>query len=219
MIYLLVFLIGYLIGSFPTAYLLVKWKFRIDIRNEGTGNVGGLNSYEVTKSKAVGLTVLVLDLLKGAMAVVLVGFVFGNVFVHSALATLGAVAGHNFSVWIGFKGGRGLATAAGAMLLINPLVVAVWIVLWVIVFIPVRNVHWGNILATVVTPFILMLFPHWSLTLTRGEDIEPYQFFLFGFILCGIIFLKHIKPLTVLLRECELKRNLDEKSSREAGSS
>lgn len=201
MIYVLIVLVGYLVGSFPTAYLLVRWKANLDIRSEGTGNVGGLNSYEVTKSKTIGIAVLIIDLFKGALAVVLVGYFFGDAFVNLGLATLGAVAGHNYSVWIGFRGGRGLATAAGGMLLVNPLVVAVWIALWLVVFIPVRNVHWGNIVATVATPFLLILLPHdWLFALARGTHLELNEFFAFCFVLCGVIFIKHVKPLVSLLR-------------------
>jgi glycerol-3-phosphate acyltransferase PlsY len=199
--YIPIFLIGYLIGSVPTAYLLVKWRYRMDIRRAGTGNVGGLNSFEVTKSKAIGAAVLIIDVLKGVLAVSVVAYIFGYVFIYLSLAAVGAVTGHNFSVWIGFKGGRGLATAAGAMLLISPLVVAVWMIIWVVVFIPTRKVHWGNIVTTVLTPFGLLLFPGWPLSATRGAGIELTLFLVFGFVICGIIFLKHLKPLSELLKK------------------
>jgi glycerol-3-phosphate acyltransferase PlsY len=209
MTFVLIFLLSYLVGSLPTAYLLVKRKVDLDIRTEGTGSVGGLNSYRVTRSKAVGLTVLIVDMVKGALAVAAVRLLFGNEFLNLALAAIGAVIGHNFSVWIGFKGGRGLATAAGAMFVINPLMVAVWCLGWVIVFIITRNVHWGNILATGLTPLILCVAPLWIFTLTPATNIHVNQSVSFGFLLCGIIFIKHVKPLGELLRSGKVTKAED----------
>ena len=109
--------VGYLLGSFPTAYLMVRLKSRVDIRKAGSGNVGTLNSFMVTKSKGVGVVVLLLDLLKGVAAVTIAPlFGASDPFLAQTVAGAAAVAGHNFPVWLGGKGGRGLATGAGVML-------------------------------------------------------------------------------------------------------
>src|SRR5512140_1590079 len=106
---------GYLLGSFPTAYILVRWKSKTDIRMVGSGNVGGLNSYVVTKSKALAAIVVLIDALKGVAAVLIAPLITGDSFIFMAAAGIGAVLGHNFPVWLRFKGGRGLATAAGVL--------------------------------------------------------------------------------------------------------
>ncbi len=108
-------LLGYLLGSIPTAFLLVRWKSRVDIRTSGSGNVGTLNSYQVSGSKVVGFIVLVADFLKGFFAVWGTTALLGSSFEATATAGVGSVLGHNFPFWLRFHGGRGLATAAGVM--------------------------------------------------------------------------------------------------------
>ncbi len=79
-------IIGYLLGSIPTAYLLLKKTKGLDITKEGTGNVGARNSFDVTNSKSIGITVLIIDLLKGLAAVMLTKLLFGEVFLYGMIA-------------------------------------------------------------------------------------------------------------------------------------
>jgi glycerol-3-phosphate acyltransferase PlsY len=120
----------YLAGSIPFGYLIVRIFHSKDISKEGSGNVGALNAYKVSQSKLIAAAVLVLDFLKGALTVyVLIYVLFLNgpaVLVLSCFI----IAGHNYSVWLKFKGGRGLASAAGIFLVINYallIVVVIWI--------------------------------------------------------------------------------------------
>lgn len=140
---------GYLVGSIPTAYLLVKWKANLDIRRVGSGNVGTLNSLEVTGSKRIGAAVLIVDLLKG-LAAAGGGWRFGDAYDVGVVAALAAVLGHNFPVWLSFKGGRGLATAAGAMLMLGWVVLPVWMVSWFAAYRVSKDVNVGNAVATLV---------------------------------------------------------------------
>ncbi|MEK6565125.1 MAG: glycerol-3-phosphate acyltransferase, partial [Bacteroidota bacterium] len=105
-------LAGYLIGSIPTAFLVVKRTAGVDIRQSGSGNVGGYNAFTVTRSKSIGFVVGVLDGVKGLVAV-FVASLTGEMVSLQMLALFGAVLGHNYPVWLRFKGGRGLATACG----------------------------------------------------------------------------------------------------------
>ncbi len=189
---------SYLIGSFPTAYLLVKWKAHLDIRQMGSGNVGALNSYEVTRSRSVCVIVLLVDLLKGALAVLLTRFFLESSLLYEGLAATGVVLGHNYPVWLGFRGGRGLASAAGAMLLVSWVFVFSWGLVWTIVYYFTKNIHKGNIGATLVTPFVAASLVPWMVAreLLRKEDIEIFM--LFVFVICTLLFLRHLGPLREL---------------------
>lgn len=193
---------SYLIGSFPSAYLLVKWKTHQDIRKMGSGNVGALNSYEVTRSKVVGLSVLMIDAVKGALAVGLTGILFGDSFLFLGMACLFSVAGHNYPIWLGFKGGRGLATAAGAFLTLNWFFVVLWCIWWSITYLLTRNIHVGNITAILVCPFSAALLSGPMVDLGVLEELDRGLFIIFGFLLCALLFLRHLQPLKdIILRK------------------
>jgi glycerol-3-phosphate acyltransferase PlsY len=134
-------LLGYLLGSIPTAYILVLLRKRVDIRRAGSGNVGALNTYEVTGSRLLGAAVMVVDAVKGAAAVVLGG----------PPAGAAAVVGHCYPVWLRFHGGRGLATAAGMVLVIAWPYLAGWLVFWGLGYLVIREVNGGNMIATLLT--------------------------------------------------------------------
>ncbi len=151
--------LGYVLGSIPTAYLLVRWKSNLDIREAGSRNVGALNSYEVTRSKLLGVSVLAGDLLKGVIAVLLGQALQTEGFVTGAVAGTAAVIGHGFPVWLRFRGGRGLATAAGVMLAIAPVVVPVWGAFWLTGFGVTRSVNLANALACLLLIVVYLLVP------------------------------------------------------------
>jgi len=191
-------LAAYLIGSFPTAYLLVRGKSGKDLRSEGSGNIGTLNAFEVTRSRRVGIAVLLIDLLKGALPVAIVHLTGGGFLLGSA-ALLGVVLGHNYSPWIGWKGGRGLAPAAGASCALNPLILAIWGLFWLAAYFRSRDVHFGNLAATVLMPFLILLLPE---LISQGNFLEAgsvYHVVVLGFVLATIVFLKHIQPLRDLI--------------------
>lgn len=186
--------LGYLVGSFPTAYLLVKWKTSRDIRTLGSGNVGTLNSYEVTNSKLVGAGVLVVDLIKGMVAVVLAR-TLGDDFSLSAAAALGAVAGHNFPVWLGFHGGRGLATAAGVMLVVAWPVILIWMAAWFVGYKLSRDVNVGNAAATLLLLVLALILPgalmrEWIAGASDGGGVR-----IFLLLLALLILVRLVEPV------------------------
>ncbi|MCB2204167.1 glycerol-3-phosphate acyltransferase [bacterium] len=197
---------AFLVGSFPTAYILVHRQHGKDLRKEGSGNVGTLNAYEVSRSRSTGVMVLLIDLLKGAFPVAVVHLAFraglpgDHVMLYATLALLGAVAGHNYSPWIGWKGGRGLATAAGASLLINPLLPAIWGLFWGAGFLKTRNVHFGNIAATVLLPFAVLLGESTVNAATLFADAKAGEVTLLAFLMSFLVFVRHIEPLRQMLR-------------------
>jgi glycerol-3-phosphate acyltransferase PlsY len=122
---------GVLLGTIPFAYLVVRWRTGRDLRTEGSGNVGALNTLRVSRSRGLGLLVLLLDAAKGATAAVAAGAFLGGS--GPALAAgVGAVAGHAYNPWLSIRrgrlsGGKGFATAAGALLFVAPWLVFVWL--------------------------------------------------------------------------------------------
>ncbi len=152
--YIIVILTGYLLGSIPTAYILLRKIRKIDITNSGSNNVGAMNSYEVSESKLIGLIVLIIDATKGALSVFLPSFIFGSIFELQMLSLVFAVFAHCYSPWLKFKGGRGLATAAGGTLLISPVIFLLWAIFWVISFLYKKHIHFSNFVASVLTAIL-----------------------------------------------------------------
>ncbi len=193
------FLIGYLIGSFPTAYILLKRQRNIDIRNAGSGNVGAMNSFEVSGSKKIGILVLTIDLLKGLLSVVLVKFFIGKDFYLIMTALNAAVLAHCFSPWINFKGGRGLATAGGGGLMISIPVLLTWALFWGISFIIPKNIHISNVAATLFTA-ALSFTPFLSMNaFSTAHPESTIQFGLMVGTLMMIILVKHYEPMKKLV--------------------
>jgi glycerol-3-phosphate acyltransferase PlsY len=147
--------LAYLAGSLPTGFLVAR-AMRVDITRAGSGNIGATNVFRVL-GRGPGSLVLLVDLLKGAMAVqfapvVAVALMPADSPALPALAALGAVLGHNYTCWLGFKGGKGVATSAGAMAALIPPAFAVTVVTWLLVFLAGRYVSLASIAAAVVLP-------------------------------------------------------------------
>jgi len=192
---LLAVVVGYLIGSIPTAFLIVRWKSRVDIRKAGSGNVGTLNSYTVTRSRLVGVLVLAVDILKGVSAVLLATAIApGMGFGASAVGGISAVVGHNFPLWLKFKGGRGLATAVGVLMPLQWLVILSWVIWWAMGFFITRNVNVGNAIACLMTLLVVLVLPVNLLAELLPEGATDFGFRLFGVVLIAVVLLKHIRP-------------------------
>lgn len=198
--YLFSAVLGYFLGSFPTAYLILKKSKGINITEKGSGNAGAMNSFEVSNSKFIGLAVLVIDALKGLLSVYLALILFNVNFMYPAIALFFAVFAHCFNPWLGFKGGRGLATAAGGTSLLFPFALVIWVILWLAVYLFQKNILWANIWATIALLIIILTssdiavkysFPRAG---TRGELI------LFSIGLLIIIFIRHIDPLKEIIK-------------------
>ncbi|MBU0558571.1 MAG: glycerol-3-phosphate acyltransferase [Bacteroidetes bacterium] len=149
--YIISILIGYVIGSTPTAYLVLKHTKKIDITKYGSSNVGAKNSYRVSKSKLIGITVFVVDVLKGVLSVELVKYFYADSFILAALSLMFAVIAHCYSPWIRFKGGRGLATSAGGSLVLAPAILALWLIFWGLSFLFRKNSYFASVAASVLT--------------------------------------------------------------------
>jgi acyl phosphate:glycerol-3-phosphate acyltransferase len=198
--YLLSVAVGYILGSFPTAYLILRKTRGIDITNRGSGNVGAYNSFEVSKSKIIGAIVLLIDALKGLLSVYLTLLFFPKEFIFPALALLAAVFSHCFNPWLNFKGGRGLATSAGGLLLLFPFLVILWVVIWFIIYLVKKNIIWSNIWSTIMSLIIIFTTNKIAVkySFPRADTIS--LLILFSMSLLIIIFIKHIDPLKDLMK-------------------
>ncbi|HTD52017.1 MAG TPA: glycerol-3-phosphate 1-O-acyltransferase PlsY [Thermoanaerobaculia bacterium] len=141
---------GYLIGSLSFAVLLVRWKTGKDIRNEGSGNAGATNVLRA-HGKVLGLAVAFLDIAKGAAAVGLAKLLTANPRVAAA-AGVAAVLGHIFPLFSGFRGGKGVATAVGAFLVLSPLATVACLGVFVVTVAVTRYVSVGSCLAIALLP-------------------------------------------------------------------
>ena len=142
--------VAYLIGSFSFAVILVRLRTGRDIRSEGSGNAGATNVLR-SHGKALGLAVAALDIAKGAAAVLLVRQVTADPR-YAAAAGFAAILGHVFPIFYGFRGGKGVATAVGAFLVLAPLATLVCAGTFVAVVALTRYVSLGSMIAIVVLP-------------------------------------------------------------------
>ncbi|MFI5237910.1 MAG: glycerol-3-phosphate acyltransferase [Ignavibacteriales bacterium] len=204
--YLISALIGYLLGSFPTGYLLVKSSKGSDITKEGSGNVGALNSFEVSKSKLLGISVLFIDLIKGALAVLLPIILFPQVFIYPAVSLIFALFSHCFNPWLKLKGGRGLATAAGGMIVIFPYLLVIWCLIWVIFYVMRKNIHVANIAATIFS--IIVIFGTSGLATKYANPVPQNisELLITASIALIIILVRHIDPLIEIISSIKTNR-------------
>lgn len=147
--------IAYLVGSVPTAYLLVRMAVGQDIRTRGSGNVGGTNALR-TAGWRIGITVTLIDVVKGVLAVWLMRL-YNPESGWVAAAVLAAVLGHCYPVWLKFSGGKGVATGFGAFLVIAPLSALAALGLWFVVLAIARWVSLASMVASAAFPLLLKL--------------------------------------------------------------
>jgi len=199
--YLISLVIGLVFGSFPTAYIFLKKFKQIDITENGSGNVGAMNSFRLSKSKSIGLIVLIIDFIKGLATVWLIGLIFGDIFLYKVIGLIGAVLSHCYSFWIRFKGGRGLATAAGGAVLISYPTMIVWVVMWLITFIFRRNIHFSNFASTLLTAILTYTSADVLNRLSNRPAESSIEFSIPVSIVIIIILTRHIEPIKNYIKQ------------------
>jgi glycerol-3-phosphate acyltransferase PlsY len=186
--YLAAFAVGYLMGSIPVGVVVSRLTAKVDVRDYGSGMTGTTNVLRTAGRKAA-VMVVAGDLLKGALAVIFAGLIVGNGYlqvgnfgldagVGRVLAALGAVIGHNWSVFLGFKGGRGVATYFGALAAMVPLVAILGGEILVLSAFSTRFVSLGSI-AGVVGSYAIII----PLTLLNGLPIEYMLYSILGVVI------------------------------------
>jgi len=192
---LLILTTAYLLGSVPTGYLLVRIFRHQDIRQAGSGNIGATNVLR-SGGKGLGAATFLLDMLKGSAAVGL-GALLGSLLLPhcplrdaEALAALFAVLGHIFPVWLGFRGGKGVATGFGVFLVSAPCAALAAIAVFALVLLITRLVSLASIIAA-------FSFPIFALFLTHGP--RPPFFIAVQFAVALLIIVKHHQNIRRLI--------------------
>ena len=207
-------LVGYLLGSIPFGLLIGKRSGKVDVREHGSGKIGATNVLRAAGRKAAAL-VVVLDVSKGALAVVFAGLIVGRTFlvvgdfglgalVAQVLAALAAMAGHNWSVFLKFHGGRGVATFMGGLIALCPVAAIFGGQIFIIGAGLTKFASLGSIAGAVGTYAILV-----PLTIMNGFPIEYLAYALIGTI---IVIVMHRDNIRRLISGKE--RKLDEKAKK-----
>jgi glycerol-3-phosphate acyltransferase PlsY len=166
---------AYALGSIPTGYLVARAK-GVDIRSVGSGNIGATNVFRIL-GKPAGIFVLVFDGLKGFAACAwFADWIIKSFSISTSdevylrlVAGLAVVLGHNYTCWLRFKGGKGIATSAGVLAGIVPLALVIILGLWLVLFAVTRYVSIGSLAASFTLPFATWLTTKdWTLTLVTG---------------------------------------------------
>ncbi len=200
--YLVAAVAAYLLGSIPFGYLLVRFFRKEDIRQQGSGNIGATNVMR-SGSKGLGAVTFLLDVLKGYCAVWFCSAytlhagmawdVRGNAI---ALAALGVVLGHIFTMWLGFKGGKGVATAFGVFIALAPWAALAGLGVFVLVFAASRYVSLGSIVSAVAFPVFAVILPHAPRTPLENAVL---------FVIPLIVVLKHHQNIGRLMNGTEYR--------------
>jgi glycerol-3-phosphate acyltransferase PlsY len=167
---------SYLLGSIPTGYLWGR-ACGLDIRTVGSGNIGATNVFRAL-GKGPGIAVLLLDVLKGFLPVFFAPRWFEGGSPLAILCTVCVIAGHNWTCWLNFKGGKGIATSAGALLAAIWLPMLVTLGVWLVVFGASRYVSLASIAAAVAVPVSTWLLTHdqpWIITTTLLGLVAIYK--------------------------------------------
>jgi len=192
--------IGYLLGSIPFGLLISKRRAKVDVRQYGSGRTGTANVLRTAGGKAAA-TVFGLDLLKGALAVVVAGLIIGRdylvvggfglgMLIAQVMAALAAIAGHNWSVFLKFKGGRGVATFFGGLVALCPVAALFGGEVFIIGTGLSKFVSLGSIAAVVSTYGILV-----PLTILGGFPLEYLLYSLIGTIIIIVMHRGNIRRL------------------------
>lgn len=191
MIPLLLLVLAYVVGSTPTSYWVGRVFHGVDLRTVGSGNLGATNTFRVLGWRAA-LPVMVVDILKGWAPVALFPLIPGAPSSPTWLLGFGAAAivGHVYSFWVGFRGGKGVATSAGVFAGLAPWAVLAAFAVWLAVVATTRIVSAGSIAAAVVLPLAVLVTP------TRGGTAVP----VFAFLLAFFVIFAHRANIRRLLR-------------------
>ena len=181
--------LAYFIGSIPSGLIIGKTFFNTDVSQYGSKNIGTTNTYRVIGLKAA-LPVFLCDALKGAAGVILLSS-YGPMYM--ILGGILAMMGHNWSIFLGFKGGRGVATGLGVLIALSPLVALLCFLVWSIIVYFTKLVSLGSIVAAALVPVLMYV---------TGES---YWFVGFGGLAALFVIVRHWDNIKRLLAGNELK--------------
>jgi len=151
--------VAYLLGAIPFGYLFVRYAMGKDIRTMGSGNIGATNVHR-TAGRGAGVVVLVLDIAKGYLALWIAGRLTHDSSMGLALSALAVMAGHAYPVFLGFKGGKAVASFIGAFLYIAPVALAIVLAVFVVVVALSKHISLGSITAALLFPLVVWWSMH-----------------------------------------------------------
>ncbi|WP_443684554.1 glycerol-3-phosphate 1-O-acyltransferase PlsY [Phascolarctobacterium succinatutens] len=189
--FLLGFVLGHVCGSVPSGLWLVRAFHGIDIRNYGSKNIGTTNVFRIVGPKTAVL-VLIADAFKGILAVGIMSYFFHNPLLDVVTA-LGALLGHNYSLFLGFKGGKGVATALGLLIFMMPKVAVASFGIWLVCVLLTRYVSLGSIMAAIFTPPLAWYLGY------------PSAYVIFSVVAAFFVVLRHKENIHRLLTGTESK--------------
>jgi acyl phosphate:glycerol-3-phosphate acyltransferase len=199
----IVLIVSYLLGSIPAGHLAGRLA-GIDIRKAGSGNIGATNVMRVL-GKAYGYPVFSIDFLKGLAAVRLSILIATHgqsgrtsMELIGIVAAISSVIGHAFPVWLQFKGGKGVATSAGALFGLMPVAALIGIVIWIITFHVTRYVSIASIASAIVLPIVIFIMISVSQAPTHTSAL-----FYFSICLAAVVTWRHRSNLSRLVRGTE----------------
>lgn len=189
-----VLIVSYILGSIPNGLIFVRAIWKIDLRERGSQNIGATNAWRVV-GKTAGILVFALDFLKGALSVYLAELLIDppEKFMAMALAGIFAVIGHSVSMFMKFRGGKGVATGLGVIAMLMPQVTLIVFLIWLGIVLSTRYVSLGSIVAAIFTPILAYLFN------------SPIEFVIFGLTAAFLIVIRHRANIVRLLRGNENK--------------
>lgn len=209
LILLISVVVAYIIGSIPTSYIFGRMLKGIDIRNHGSGNVGAANTFRVL-GKTPGVTVLTVDILKGTVAATLLaslcyqlltnvsptgsGRVVVSEPIFRLMLGLAAICGHIWTVFLKFRGGKGVATSAGVLIGLEPATMGIVIVIFFLVLALSRYVSLSSIVAVTCLPIIIVI------RYTILQKSLPIPLLVFSMVVAMIVIYRHKLNISRLLR-------------------
>ncbi len=189
--YAIIIIIAYLLGCIPSGLFVGRYFCNIDIRNYGSKNLGTTNMFRILGAKPA-IVVLLADMAKGMLAVFFAQYLLNSDFAN-LLAAIAAILGHNYPIFLGFKGGRGVATGLGVILVLMPKVTIIVFLLWAIIVYLTRYVSLASVVAAMLVPVLAFYFDY------------SYEYFAFSFVACLFIVLRHKENIHRLLNGTENK--------------
>ncbi len=180
--------LAYVLGSIPTGLIIGKLFFNTDVRQYGSKNIGATNTYRVLGLKAA-IPVFLGDALKGMAGV----WLFSPNENLMLLGGILAMVGHNWSIFLGFKGGRGVATGLGVLIFLVPIVSAICFATWAVIVGLTKYVSLGSIVGAALVPILMFAFG------------EPISYIVFGLLAALFVIVRHRENIIRLLKGKELK--------------
>jgi glycerol-3-phosphate acyltransferase PlsY len=182
----------YLLGSIPFGYIVGKLFKKVDIRELGSGNIGAANAFRILGPSLASL-VLIGDIGKGIFSIYLVQYLNIDNLLIITIAGLAVICGHDWSLFLGFKGGKGIATTFGVVFALNPTISILALIIWGIVVITTRYVSLSSISAVISIFIFTILFK------------QPYEYIIFSAIILILGIFKHKENIERLKSKKERK--------------